>query len=206
MHTLICVLSIICFRMFVLICVFSHLFSNRCSRMCAFLCVLSYLCSHICSRMCAVICLLSYVCFPMGAPLCVPIPVLSYVCSYVLSPVWSHDRYPFSQFHPQHCLGSPAGLKTKRLKTRRKTIKTRPITKPTKFHRYGPGQSIPGTWSHGIPSALRGDASPGGWAGSFFVTADASTGKGGQGDQERMQTVVLQIIEMEWGWKAINDH
>ena len=147
--------------------------------MCALLCVLSYVCSHICSPMCAVICLLSYVCFPMGALLCAPIPLLSYVCSHVLSPVWSHDRYPFSQFHPQHCLGSPAGIIQ-----RRKTTKTTPITKPTKFHRYGPSQSITGTWSHGIPSALCGDASPGGWAGSFFVTADASTRKGGQGDQE----------------------
>ena len=75
-------------------------------------------------------------------------------------------------------------------------------TKPTKFHRHGPSQSITGIWSYGIPSALRSDTSHRGWVGSAFIAANASTWKGVRGGQVpgcRCIPAVLQMIEAEWG-------
>ena len=69
-------------------------------------CVLSYLCFHLC----ALICVLSYVCSSCALIcvllLCSHIYALICVLSYVCSP----DAVSLSRFHPQHCLGSLAGI------------------------------------------------------------------------------------------------
>ena len=70
--------------------------SYVCSPMCALLCVLSNVLSYVCSHLCALTCVLSY--------------VLSSVCSPMCTSVCSHNAVYLSQFHPQHCLGSLAGM------------------------------------------------------------------------------------------------
>ena len=95
-------------------------FPPLCSHMCALICVLSYVCchmyslihvlSHLCSLMCALICMLSYMCSRMYALLYSLLCALICVLPYVLSYVCSHDAVSLSQFHPQHCSGSLAGI------------------------------------------------------------------------------------------------